>query len=182
VAPVVSVQKQAPKPAAAKPAAKPAVRRRDSRRAEIEAAWIAEARRVLDLDAPEPPLRHLWLLDQGDGEPDSRILAELGRWALQLGAVHCRRAAGVAARRHDETRNRKDSRRTIERGLRELRLFMTARQRQLKRRRRDSLALQLAVVVDRYRALHPERSPEEIRASVRDLLAGLTEGRRSIAA
>jgi hypothetical protein len=153
-----------------------------SRRAEIQRGWIAEARRVLALDADEIPPRHRWLCERA-GEDcerfDERNLAELGRWALQLGDSHCRRAAEIAAARFAEHKGRGDARRKVERSLRELRLFLTARQRQVKRQRRATLLSQLSQVVDRYRMAHPERAETEIAAAVRELLAGLAAGRKT---
>lgn len=152
-----------------------------SRRAEIQNAWSAEARLVLGLDDDEEvPARHRWLCNvNGDGTGwDERNLAELGRWAQQLGRSHCRRAAEIAAQRYREAQARKDARRQVVRSLRELRLFLTARDRRLKRRRRETLLAQLAQVIDLYRAAHPERPQAEIGAAVRELLAGLEAGRK----
>lgn len=146
-----------------------------NRRGEIEAAWVAEAIDVLRLGGPEVPAKLRWLFDGEAGTPDARNLAELGRWAAQLGPAHCRRAAEIAATRYQENRQRKDARRRVGKALRELRLFLTARQRQMKRRRRESLLAELAQTIDRYRVRHPGIAHAEIAAAVRDLLAGVAQ-------
>jgi hypothetical protein len=146
-----------------------------SRRAEFQRRWIAEARLALGLDYDDAPARYRWL--DSSPERDERNLAELGRWAMQLGAARCRQAADMATARYEESRSRKDARRRVERSLRELRLFLTARQRQ--RKRRQTLLGQLAEVVDRHRMAHPSRTAAEIEAAVGELLAGLRMAARN---
>lgn len=146
-----------------------------SHRAEIQRRWIAEARLALGFDYDDAPARYRWLDDRT--ERDERNLAELGRWAMQLGAARCRQAADMATTRYEESKSRKDARRRVERSLRELRLFLTARQRQ--RKRRQTLLGQLAEVVDRYRMAHPGRASREIEAAVGELLTGIRSAARN---
>lgn len=170
-----------PVPPAAMPATTQNRRERPpNRQAEIRRQWVAAARTALGLESENPPIRYLWLCNSNGCDEgvavDDRNLAELGRWAMQLGAARCRRAAEVATARYEESRHHKDARRRVERSLRELRLFLTARERQLKRQRRDTLLGQLARAIDTYRMANPGRTEGEIAAAVEKLLAGLRSG------